>query len=192
MNRDFAAVGAAPAGTGAAKKPGKANTSNKADITLPDHSMAWDDNYGLLGDFDNGIDGGLDSQEQGFFDEEFELGILDEEGGVLEYDENAPVELGRKRARSEDELRSEGDMSVEAGRHASVHASDRGSIAGGYEMGKDADGDLDMGGMDELDQRFDYGDGGFDMGGIGEEPFQPNPDRERSESASSFPSGCPR
>lgn len=146
--------------------------------------MAWGD-YGVLGDFDNGIDGGLDSQEQGFFDEEFELGILDEEGGVLEYDENAPVELGRKRARSEDELRSEGDMSVEAGRHASVHASDRGSIAGGFDFGKDGDMDMDMGGMDPADQRMDFGDdaGGFDMGNFGDEDVLQRPlDRDTSES----------
>lgn len=149
--------------------------------------MAWDDNYGAFGDFDNGIDGGIDSQVDGFFDEEFELGILDEEGEILDFDEEGmPIEQGRKRAREEDgeEPRSEGDMSVEAGRHASVHASDRGSIgpfdlAG--EFGKDANGDIDMGGLEDNGFGGDWGNDGFDMGGGGEEFAEVNPGREQSE-----------
>lgn len=181
--RDFAA---APAGTGVGtgatlKKAGKANVSNKADITLPDHSMAWDDGYGMggYGDFDNGIDGGLDSQVEGFFDEEFELGILGgEEGEPLEFDEDGlPVEHGRganKRGREDDDgeiedLRSEGDMSVEAGRHVSVHASERGSVGpfdyGDFGGGEKEDQEMDMGGMDDLGLGNDWGEG-FDLGGL--------------------------
>ncbi|SCZ90882.1 BZ3500_MvSof-1268-A1-R1_Chr1-3g02345 [Microbotryum saponariae] len=122
---------AAPTTTSGNKaKTLRASTMNAADINLPDHSLAWGEDHGIV-DFDFGEGGGLESQIEGFFDEDFELGIMD--------DGNP---------------RSDGDLSVEVGRDAAVHASDRGSI-GPF--------DLDDLNLDKVPQFEREGTGGIEQ-----------------------------
>lgn len=194
--RDFAnqPLGGAASGT-QSKKATKANTSLAADITLPDHSLAW--GTGGNGGYDYGLDGGIDSQlyandgdlEDGF-DADFELGILDEDGALV--DPDAPA--GKKRARGDGEERSEGDMSVEQGRDAAVALSDRSRSRHGSEfdfdmnmdgLGKGLDDENYYGGGDAFDINDGAAGGKFDLGDVDFGALEADGgarDRERSES----------
>lgn len=183
LARDDAAPVAGPSNANK-KGKGKANVSNAADITLPDHSYAaggWGDDG--LAQFDNGEGGGIDSQflmdGEGFFDEDFDLGIMDDEPEAAR-GEKRPREEGEG---DEEELRSEGDASVEAGRDAAVHASDRGSVAGLDDFGfdKDAmggDGGEEWGGGME---HFEHGGEGFELDEGAFDLAMGNDVREKSE-----------
>ncbi|KAM0793026.1 hypothetical protein ACM66B_000517 [Microbotryomycetes sp. NB124-2] len=145
-----------PAGTVVAAnsnniKAKKTNVSAAADISLPENNFGgWgmNDDFGAM-DLDLGFDGGIGTQDM--FDADFELGILDDQGGLLD-DVEAP--RGAKRSRDvDDEGERDEDMSVELGRDvASVHASDRMSNVG---LQQDYD---DLGGMD-FQEHLNYDDG---------------------------------
>ncbi|KAK4058215.1 sister chromatid cohesion protein 1 [Microbotryomycetes sp. JL221] len=134
-------------------KSKKLNISKAADISLPENDFGaggWgNDDYGMV-DFDMGIDGGIGTQDM--FDADFELGILDDQGGLLDNVDAEGVTARNKRARdANDDGEDERDISVEVGRDAaSVHASDRLSNADFPIM---EDGDL--GGMDYQDLDYD-------------------------------------
>lgn len=173
--------------------------SAAANITLPDHSYA----YGYDGGLDSqlfGEDNGLDEE----FDADFELGILDEDGALIDPD-NFDAPNNKKRAREgEDELRSEGDMSVEQGRDAAAPLSDR--LGNGSELGFDdidfdaleknaarqSSLDLEGQGMGGFDgdyggNDFDLGPGGkFDLSGLDMDLLDGGADGEQRDKSQLF------
>lgn len=147
----------------------KANTSNKADITLQEDHLYYDQDLGDQ-DFDFGPEGPIESQfiakeeEEGY---QLDLGLDDLEDEVL------PVgDKGKgKRKRDDDE------ESVEAGRRGSTtRGSSLGPLGGEGDLSMDKDmigsDQIDLGGEDMA--YFPVGDDPFrDMGG-GEDFFAAN------------------